>query len=414
MIINVISKNKMLTQADKDFLTLEREQKALFRAQAQISSDISETSSQPAMEEDEEEIDLQIEVSETNLNHLPLEEIQEEISQIVVAPQQNQEQVLELLKSAFEQIKLALSLLNDQKLHQQIEELSQTLAPVAKETLAPVAKETLAQAVKEPVALVAKETFASKAKKPVAPVAKEPVAQVAKEPVASKATKSVASKATKSVAPVAKELVAIVAEEPVAPVAKETFAIVAEEPVASKATKSVAPVAKELVSPVAKETFAIVAEEPVASKATKSVAPVAKELVVQAVEEPVASLAVESFSKKVKNDEEFQVVLPKKSKIKNATIIVTPVTAFVVQKKNDFPSLGASLESSFSPVQKTGFWNSGKSSLEIAKSIAQIPSPPPTHSPSLLNTIKARGGSRGPIDEDNDFSDEEFEDDYWQ
>ena len=110
MIINVISKNKMLTQADKDFLTLEREQKALFRAQAQISSDISETSSQPAMEE---EIDLQIEVSETILNHLPLEEIKEEISQMVVAPQQNQEQVLELLKSAFEQIKLALSLLNE-------------------------------------------------------------------------------------------------------------------------------------------------------------------------------------------------------------------------------------------------------------------------------------------------------------
>jgi hypothetical protein len=406
MIINVISKNKMLTQADKDFLTLEREQKALFRAQAQISSDISETSSQPAMEEDEEEIDLQIEVSETNLNHLPLEEIQEEISQIVVAPQQNQEQVLELLKSAFEQIKLALSLLNDQKLHQQIEELSQTLAPVA--------KETLAQAVKEPIVLVAKETFASKAKKPVAPVAKEPVAQVAKEPVASKATKSVASKATKSVAPVAKELVAIVAEEPVAPVAKETFAIVAEEPVASKATKSVAPVAKELVSPVAKETFAIVAEEPVAQAVEEPVTIVVKKPVAQAVEEPVASLAVESFSKKVKDDEEFKVVLPKKSKIKNATIIVTPVTAFVVQKKNDFPSLGASLESSFSPVQKTGFWNSGKSSLEIAKSIAQIPSPPPTHSPSLLNTIKARGGSRGPIDEDNDFSDEEFEDDYWQ
>jgi hypothetical protein len=127
-------------------------------------------------------------------------------------------------------------------------------------------------------------------------------------------------------------------------------------------------------------------------------------------------VTVESFSKNVKDDEEFKVVLPKKSKIKGAAMISAPIPVFV-EEKNDFPSLG----SSFSPVQKTGFWSSGKSSLEIAKSVAQIPSPPPIRSPSLLKTNKASGGSRGPIDEEDDFSDDEFmfqknrgDDDYWQ
>ena len=349
----------MLPQADKDFLTREREQKALFRAQAQITSDISETSSQPVMVEDEEE--EEIDVFDAELNYLPLEREIEEPNPIVVAPQQNQEQALKLLQSAFEQIKLALLLLNDQKLHQEIETLSQTLAPVAE----------------EPVVIKATETFASKAKKPVAPVAEEPIVI--------KATKTFASNAKKPVAPVA------------------------EKPIVIKATDSVAPVAEKLIASKAKKpVVTTVAEEPVVIKATEPVATV--------VQESVAKVTVESFSKNVKDDEEFKVVLPKKSKSKGAAMMNTaPITVFV-EEKNDFPSLG----SSFSPVQKTGFWNSGKSSLEIAKSVAQIPSPPPSRSPSLLKTIKARGGSRGPIDEEDDFSDEEFmfqknrEDDYWQ
>jgi len=350
----------MLPQADKDFLTREREQKALFRAQAQITSDISETSSQPAMVEDDEEEDVgsqleiqEIDVFDAELNQLPLEIEIEEPNPIVVAPQQNQEQALKLLQSAFEQIKLALLLLNDQKLHQEIEILSQTLAPVAE----------------EPVVIKATETFASKAKKPVAPVAE----------------KSIVIKATESVAPVA--------EKPIVIKATESEAPVAEKPVVIKATESEAPVAEKLV----------------ASKA--------KKLVVIKATEPVATVTVESFSKNVKDDEEFKVVLPKKSKFKGAAMITAPSAVFV-EEKNDFPSLG----SSFSPVQKTGFWSSGKSSLEIAKSVAQIPSPPPIRSPSLLKTNKASGGSRGPIDEEDDFIDDEFmfqknrgdDDDYWQ
>jgi hypothetical protein len=113
--------------------------------------------------------------------------------------------------------------------------------------------------------------------------------------------------------------------------------------------------------------------------------------------------------------------MPKKSKNKNATIVVSTE----VEHTDEFPSLG----SSFSPVQKTGFWGSGKSSLEIAKSVAQIPSPPPTRSPSLFNSnksMRASAGSRGTIDGESDDSDEEFKlrkhggsddkdgDDYWQ
>jgi hypothetical protein len=383
----------MLPQADKDFLTREREQKALFRAQAQITSDISETSSQPAMVEDEEEEEIdcsqseiqEIDVFDAELNQLPLEIEIKEPNPIVVAPQQNQEQALKLLQSAFEQIKLALLLLNDQKLHQEIETLSQTLAPVAE----------------EPVVIKATETFASKAKKPVAPVAEksivikatDSVAPVAEKPIVIKATKTFASNAKKPVAPVAEKLVVIKATESVAPVA--------EKPVVIKATESEAPVAEKLVASKAKKpVVATMAEKPVAT----------------VVQESVAKVTVESFSKNVKDDEEFKVVLPKKSKSKGAAMITAPITVFV-EEKNDFPSLG----SSFSPVQKTGFWNSGKSSLEIAKSVAQIPSPPPIRSPSLLKTIKARGGSRGPIDEEDDFSDDEFmfqknreDDDYWQ
>jgi hypothetical protein len=399
----------MLPQADKDFLTREREQKALFRAQAQITSDISETSSQPAMVEDEEEEEIdcsqseiqEIDVFDAELNQLPLEIEIKEPNPIVVAPQQNQEQALKLLQSAFEQIKLALLLLNDQKLHQEIETLSQTLAPVAE----------------EPVVIKATETFASKAKKPVAPVAEksivikatDSVAPVAEKPIVIKATKTFASNAKKPVAPVAEKLVVIKATESVAPVA--------EKPVVIKATESEAPVAEKPVVIKATESEAPVAEKLVASKAKKPVvATMAEKPVATVVQESVAKVTVESFSKNVKDDEEFKVVLPKKSKSKGAAMITAPITVFV-EEKNDFPSLG----SSFSPVQKTGFWNSGKSSLEIAKSVAQIPSPPPIRSPSLLKTIKARGGSRGPIDEEDDFSDDEFmfqknreDDDYWQ
>ena len=377
----------MLTQADNDFLTLEREQKALFRAQAQIPSDISETSSQPAMVEDEDEeieeihqddgsqLEIQeIEVSEAELNHLPfekeseimieIEKIQEETSTIAVTPQQNQEQALELLKSAFEQIKLALSLLNDapkagsQNLRQELEIISKTLVPIA--------EEPVAQLAAEPVVEVAAE--------PVAQLAAEPVAQLAAEPVIE------------------------VAKEPVVPKLPETFAAKVAKNATSKVTKVVVPKATKVV----------------VSKKAEVVAPKAAEVAVPKEAEVVVS--------KAQTEEEFKVVMPKKSKNTSAIIIVPKVE--VPEQNDEFPSLVRTI----SPVQKSGFWSSGKNSLEIAKSIAQIPSPPPTRSSPLIKTVKSRessrGGSRGAIDEENEYSDDEFrtrkagnyedEDDYWQ
>jgi hypothetical protein len=114
--------------------------------------------------------------------------------------------------------------------------------------------------------------------------------------------------------------------------------------------------------------------------------------------------------------------MPKKSKNTSAIIVVPKVE--VPEQNDEFPSLVRTI----SPVQKSGFWSSGKNSLEIAKSIAQIPSPPPTRSSPLIKTVKSRessrGGSRSAIDEENEYSDDEFrtrktgnyedDEDYWQ
>ena len=86
--------------------------------------------------------------------------------------------------------------------------------------------------------------------------------------------------------------------------------------------------------------------------------------------------------------------MPKKLKNKKvATTTVLPVQEKA--KKDDFPSLG-SIESSFTPVKKNGFWGGeSKKSLEIAKAIAHIPSPTPVSSPSpnLKKSIRmVRGG----------------------
>jgi hypothetical protein len=93
-------------------------------------------------------------------------------------------------------------------------------------------------------------------------------------------------------------------------------------------------------------------------------------------------------------EEEFKIVMPKKSKTKKVeTTTVLPVQEKA--KKDDFPSLG-SIESSFTPVKKNGFWGGeSKKSLEIAKAIAHIPSPTPVSSPSpnLKKSIRmVRGG----------------------
>jgi hypothetical protein len=75
-------------------------------------------------------------------------------------------------------------------------------------------------------------------------------------------------------------------------------------------------------------------------------------------------------------------------------------------KKDEFPSLS----SSFAPIKKNGIWGGGegkKSSLEIAKEIAHIPSPTPASSPSpnLQKTIRIWRRSRA--GDDDDFAEED-------
>jgi hypothetical protein len=411
-----------MLKADYDFLALQRE----MRVQAQFVSDISDISSQPELEEDDiDEIEKipQDEICRDELGSeisVEIEKIKEEPRPIMVDPKQKQEESLELLKSAFELIKRALSLLDDQNsagsqnFKQEIETVSQSLAPIM--------EKPVCLAATEPVVQNSKETFASKIKKSVASKAAEPVASKAAEPVASKAAEPVASKAAGPVASKAAEPVASKAAEPVASKAAGPVASKAAEPVASKVKKPVASKAAGPVASKAAEPVASKAAEPVASKAAEPVASKAAEPVASKAAEPVASKAVESDVSKVTiKQDDFQVVMPKKSKNKNATIVVSTE----VEHKDEFPSLG----SSFSPVQKTGFWGSGKSSLEIAKSVAKIPSPPPTRSPSLNNSnklMRASAGSRGTNDGESDYSDEEFKlrkhggsddkdgDDYWQ
>jgi len=105
------------------------------------------------------------------------------------------------------------------------------------------------------------------------------------------------------------------------------------------------------------------------------------------------------FPKKIQ-EEEFKIVMPKKSKA----------------KKDEFPSLG----SSFTPIKKTGFWGSGNS-VEIAKSIAHIPSPKPIRvsSPSLTkkSAMVAKDGEND-YSSDDDLSEYSIQksknDDYWE
>jgi hypothetical protein len=108
-------------------------------------------------------------------------------------------------------------------------------------------------------------------------------------------------------------------------------------------------------------------------------------------------------------EEEFKIVLPKKSKNKKASnTMIISASALEKEKKDDFPSLG----SSFTPIkkEKTGFWREGKKSLEIAKAIAHIPSPTPTSSPSpyfKVSNKNVRGSCC--LEEENNSDNDEFQ-----
>ena len=146
----------MLNKADRIFLTHEREQ----RAQAQNESEIFETSSQPDLEEEVEEIEEQVEIEEVSIH------IEQAVqNENVVTTENKQEQALELLKSAFEKINSALSLLHvqnseSQKIHAEIEVVSQSIASAATKKVAPVPVKSVAQKLKESSAPVATEMVA--------------------------------------------------------------------------------------------------------------------------------------------------------------------------------------------------------------------------------------------------------------
>jgi len=117
-------------------------------------------------------------------------------------------------------------------------------------------------------------------------------------------------------------------------------------------------------------------------------------------------------------EEEFKIVMPKKLKNKK-TVTTLPVQEKIKTKKDEFPSLG----SSFAPV-KTGFWSgTAKKSLEIAKSIAHIPSPPPPPLKKSIGMVRC-GRSKDDLSEEeySDTTDEfhiqkryvEDDDDNWQ
>jgi len=349
-----------MLKADFDFLALDREQR---RANAQIPTDISEVSSEQDFNdniESQSEIDEIEEIEDPNSSHEQIEDSNSSHEQIdheikiekiqsssPIVTETKQVQALQLLKSAFDLIKSALSLLGEN------DAITRILEPIAE------------VAVESSAAPVAVESSA-------APVAEEPIVQNYVKPITPKAIKGVVPKISEiedvNVPPKVAE---ILAASKAANVAPKVIPKVAEILAASKAAN------------VAPKVIPKVAEILAASKA--------------------ANVATE----------EFTVVMPKKSKNKTATMVV------VEEPKDEFPSL----VSSFSPVQKTGFWNSGKNSLEIAKSIASIPSPPPTKSPTLTIPVKVRAGSRGPIQEEDSNCDDEYNhrknvrgdgDTYWQ
>ena len=137
-------------------------------------------------------------------------------------------------------------------------------------------------------------------------------------------------------------------------------------------------------------------------------------------EEIIQTLHQETKPVKQIIEEEFKIVLPKKSKNKKASNTMI-IPAFEKEKKDEFPSLG----SSFTPIkkEKTGFWREGKKSLEIAKAIAHIPSPSPTSSPSPYLKKSSRNDREAREACDSHFSDnDEYQirkrgdedEEYWQ
>ena len=175
---------------------------------------------------------------------------------------------------------------------------------------------------------------------------------------------------------------------------------------------------------------AILPEAQIVSEAILPEAQIVSEAIlpIQNTVEPIPALDYISdvdVDVEVQKEKEFKIVMPKKLKNKKAvTPTLLPVEEKIKTKKDEFPSLG----SSFAPV-KTGFWSGTvKKSLEIAKSIAHIPSPPPISSPSTnlkkSTGIVRCGPSKDELSEEEDFdTTEEFhirkryvedDDDNWQ
>ena len=122
-----------------------------------------------------------------------------------------------------------------------------------------------------------------------------------------------------------------------------------------------------------------------------------------------AEVELSDFIKKVKpaEDDEFRTITSKKKSKNKTSQLIIPI----LKKEDDFPSLG----SSFSPIKKSGIWGEkGNKSLQIAKSIANVPSPSPvSSSPSPSPYLKksgklCRGGGAAAISSEDEYSDTEY------
>jgi hypothetical protein len=187
------------------------------------------------------------------------------------------------------------------------------------------------------------------------------------------------------------------------PYSQEVMEKVESEPIVSETILPEAQIVSGAILPEAQ----IVSETilPEAQIVSEAILPIQNPIEPVPASDYISDVDVEvevEVQKEKKKEEEFKIVMPKKLKTKKTVTTLLPVKE--IKKKDEFPSLG----SSFAPV-KTGFWSGTvKKSLEIAKSIANIPSPPPISSPSP-KLKKSIGMVRyGPSK--NDLSEEEYSD----
>jgi hypothetical protein len=209
--------------------------------------------------------------------------------------------------------------------------------------------------------------------------------------------------------PSSQEIREKVTSDPILPEAQiVSEAILPEAQIVSEAILPEAQIVSEAILPEAQiVSEAILPEAQIVSEAILPEAQIVSEAILP-IQNPIEPVTASDYISdvdvdvEVQKEEEFKIVMPKKLKNKKTVTTLLPVKE--ITKKDEFPSLG----SSFAPVKK-GFWSgTAKKSLEIAKSIAHIPSPPPISSPSPKLKKSIGMVRHGPSKDD--LSEEEYSD----